>query len=159
MALFFIIADVAFPIASYQAGQFADIYKKFNFLKTAQSLPKKSKSIARRADIIDSLLKVSESWSRFSEPDVLKKMYALSDSTGCVVTKVQIGGPINVGSGMEIPVFVQGAGRYTSIGSFVAGIENSDFASRVRQMTMKNEMKDDYGTLSLDFVIMESGAR
>lgn len=159
IALVVLIWYAVLPIVSSQWKQCTSISKDISFLKTADLLPEKSNSIKSKADTIDSLLKMSENQKSFNEPVVMKKMYMLSDSTGCSISKVQIGEPISISSGIEIPVLLQGAGKYSSIGRFVDGIENSDFAARIRQLTVKNDKKGDYGSIFLDFVIMESSIR
>lgn len=159
IALVLLAWYVVYPIISYQWKQSTAISKEINFLKTEDMLPEKSNSIRKKADKIDSLLKITESRQGFNEPVIMKKMYMLSDSTGCTISKVQIGEPVNIGSGVEIPVLIQGAGKYSSIGKFTDGIENSNFATRIRQLTIKNDKKGDLGSIFLDFVIMESGKR
>ncbi len=143
------------PAFSYQASRFSSVAKKLQFLKTSDQLPAKSAEITRKADMLDSLLQASEQRERFSEPAVLEKLYELSDSTGCTVEKVQISEPITIGTGLEIPVLLNGFGNYEAVGRFIDGIENSKYASRVRQLTMESIGVNNV-SIFLDFVILES---
>jgi len=155
IALIMLLGYVLVPAVTYQINRCSDIAKKMQFLRTSDQLPEKSKAITKKADIVDSLLQASKHRERFSEPVVLEKLYELSDSTGCTIAKVQISEPISVGSGIEIPVLLNGSGKYAAIGNLIDGIENGKYASRIRQLTMKN-IGVDYVSIFLDFVIMES---
>ncbi len=156
IVLFFLLIKYAFyPAASYQWKRFKGIISQIKFIKTADILPIKSASISKKTDKLDSLIHVAEKQIDFSEPLVLEKIYELSDSSGCTVSKVQIGEPIDIGTGFEIPVFLNGDGTYSAIGAFISGIENCDYAARVRQLTMKNIGRGNI-TIFLDYVIMKS---
>ncbi len=155
IAILILLGYLFLPAVSYQISRCSDIAKKLQFLKTSDQLPAKSIATIKKADTVDSLLQASDQRERFSEPVVLEELYELSDSTGCTIVKVQINEPISVGSGIEIPVLLHGRGKYEAIGFFIDGIENGKYASRVRQLTMKN-IREDYAAIFLDFVIMES---
>jgi hypothetical protein len=55
----------------------------------------------------------------------------------------------------EIPVIFEGSGSYPAIGRFVALIENMEYATRIRQITLKSGSAGQ-GTVSVDFIIMDT---
>lgn len=153
-----IIWHVLYPILSFQSIQSKTISRRLSFLKTADQLQAKSLKIKRKNNFLDSLIQASEMQQRFNEPVVLEKLYTYADTAKCTISKVQIDEPLEISSGIEIPVLLSGKGSYVAIGTFIGFIENCNYAIRIRQLTMKNTKKG-IAELFLDFVIMESRSK
>ncbi len=146
---------VLYPVVKYQTQGSMKISRRLNFLKTESSLPAKNEEITNKVKFLDSLIQLSQNREIFNEPVVLEKIYSFADSAQCAIEKVQIDEPLEIGDGIEIPVLVKGTGKYKGIGKFIDKIENSNYAIRIRQLTMQN-IKRGKVEIFLDFVIMEN---
>ena len=153
-----LIWHIVYPAVSFQSSRSSAIARRLSFLKTADQLKTKSLKIERKNKFLDSLIQASEMQQRFNEPVVLEKLYTFADTAQCAISKVQIDEPIEINTGVEIPVLLSGKGTYAAIGAFIDLVENCNYAVRIRQVTMKNTAKG-IAELFLDFVIMESKSK
>ena len=151
----FIITAVMIPVIAGQIDNTREIIRQTGFLRTAGTLAARADNLDKRLRLIDSLITASQNQVRFEESAVLQELYDLSDSSGFDVAKIQIHEPVAADAGIEIPIIINGSGRYNSIGRLISGIENTGYSTRIRQVSMTN-MKKGICRLYLDFVIMES---
>ena len=142
------------PLAGVQIRAFARVKQDMAFPGRAEQLPQEIAAVRAKAARLDSLLLELENPRVFNEAEVLDILYSLADSAACDVGKVRIGEPVGVEGGAEIPIVFDGSGSYAAIGRFIDGIENMEYATRVRQVTMKAH-GGDRGGVSVDFVIVE----
>lgn len=145
---------VLVPLGRGRVADFQALRADRAFVERAGSFPREIRALRRETTLLDSLLRSFENRKAFEEAQVVEEVYALADSAACSVAKVEIGEPIGVRNAVEIPITFTGRGSYESIGTLVDGIENSDYATRVRQVLL-TKTGDDEGKLYLDFVVME----
>jgi hypothetical protein len=107
------------------------------------------------AAAIDTSLQAIHARRSFDEAQVVAGVYAMADSAGCGAAKVLINEPLTLANVKEIPILFDGSGAYAAIGRFVARIENMEYATRIRQITLKNG-SNGQGTVVVDFIIMDS---
>jgi Tfp pilus assembly protein PilO len=144
-----------FPPIKYTLKENSGLLREINFYKNRTMLPARLERITKEYNAIDSIIRLSEKQAPFNESDVLKKIYAAGDSSGLAIAKVQIGEPVALSQGKEIPVILNGSGSYTAMGKCISCLENAGYRIRIRQLTLKKE-REDKGTLSCDFIIMEN---
>ena len=89
-----------------------------------------------------------------SQGSLVEVLYSFADSAKLKTSKVEIGERLSILNHTEIPVNVRGAGPYGSVGKFVECIENAQQSTRMRQIVLKSEGKDEVDAY-LDFVLME----
>lgn len=142
------------PLARGRVAGFRELRADLAFFDRAETLPREIEGLRREALLLDSLLASVDNRKPFDEAQVVEEVYTLADSAGCGVSKVEIGEPIRVSSAVEIPITLNAKGSYESIGKLTDGVENSGYATRVRQMLL-NKSGEDEGSLYLDFVVME----
>ncbi len=150
----FFAVSVLVPNGVKQLEALKQIKKDLSLAARAEHFPYRIVRIRSNMEAIDSLLKVVEQKDRFTPAQALDLVYSLADSSECKTEKVQIDDPIPAVSGKEIPVTYIGRGTYHAIGRFVQGIENMQYATRIRQAVLR-KTEGDLGELVLDFIIME----
>ncbi|MBD3314530.1 MAG: hypothetical protein GF344_01975 [Chitinivibrionales bacterium] len=154
IALLAVIWYLIIPTSCARLADIAEIRADMAVATRAETLPRELATLQDEAKRIDSLLASFENQKAFREAQVVEKVYTLADSANCNVSKVEIGEPISVGDVVEIPIMLNGLGSYESIGKLIDGVENCEYATRVRQALLNKNGKDE-GTLYLDFVVME----
>ncbi len=149
-------AGVLLPVSVRQWRAAGELLKHYKGLREAESIDERIAYAQKRAASLDSLVNEYEEAGQVPESDVVGKLYRLADSAGCNAAKVEVQEAVRLEAGMEVPVVFTGEGTYAAIGKLVAGVESLTQATRVRQLTVKNE-GNGRGAVVLDFVLMRSG--
>lgn len=129
------------------------VYNQAKMKEDSGTVEKRIVELQKKIIYIDSLVSHISDYDTLQSADVISDLYTLADSVGLSTSKIESGTVLKGSSFSETPVVVRGQGEYKSMGRFVAGIENLDIPTRIRQVTMKNK-DDGEGELYLDFVIM-----
>lgn len=122
--------------------------------KSSQQFPSQLKTLKHEMHLLDSTISFRSSQNHNEQKSIIEALYTYADSSGLKTDKVEIGASVSVHNQNEIPVSIQAAGVYESIGRFIERIENARQAVRIRQIVI-NQTESTNLSLSLDFVIIE----
>lgn len=132
------------------------LLERYALIKRADTFPSQIAEIQGQAKILDSLVWGWSGREVAAGTNIASLLYALADSSSIKTAKIEMGSPVRVGDADEVPVMIKGNGPYSSIGRFVASIENTDIPTRVRQLVLKNG-GDGTADMHLEFVVVTPG--
>ncbi len=116
----------------------------------SNELARKKNDIAR----IDSLLHFQILRESEVKSGIIEALYQFADSSRLKASKVEVGEKLTLNNRHETSISINGTGSYSSIGKFIEHIENYPKSTRVRQLVLKGNGKNDIEAL-VDFVLME----
>lgn len=150
-----LVMTAGVPLVKYQTRAVRNLRRDIQFLAQAESLPHKLSAADSRERLLDSMTTQVANRPLFDEPTVLSGVYALAERTQCGVSKVEIGGSIAAGANTEIPLFMTGTGSYRAIGKLAEGLENMAYATRIRQLIVRDSKRSGELQFELDLIFIE----